>query len=100
MPVETLAASSGHNQTQYTQQTVIANQVSFKNNMDKLVKERPTERIDSSMDDNLKRDKPTDTSIETTTKTDIDENNVVVFTRYDSKGKEITRVPPNYKSKV
>jgi hypothetical protein len=32
----------------------------------------------------------------TTTKTVIDDENVVVFTRYDSEGKEINRVPPGY----
>lgn len=33
---------------------------------------------------------------ETTTETIIDDNNVIVFTRYDSNGKEINKVPPGY----
>ena len=38
----------------------------------------------------------TGTQSETTTKTTIDDENVIVFTRYDSEGKEINKVPPGY----
>ncbi len=33
---------------------------------------------------------------ETTTETIIDDENTIVFTRYDSEGKEINKVPPGY----
>jgi len=35
---------------------------------------------------------------ETTTQTTIENKNEIVFTRYDSEGKEINRVPPDYKA--
>ncbi len=37
-----------------------------------------------------------ETQSETTTKTTIDDKNVIVFRRYDSDGKEINKVPPGY----
>ena len=39
------------------------------------------------------------TQSETTTKTTIENKNEIVFTRYDSEGKEINRVPPEYDAK-
>jgi len=36
------------------------------------------------------------TQSDTTTRTIIDDQKVVVFTRYDSEGKEINKVPPGY----
>ena len=36
------------------------------------------------------------TQNETTTETTIEDNNVIVFTRYDSEGKEVNKVPPGY----
>jgi len=35
----------------------------------------------------------------TTTRTIIDEEKVIVFTRYDSEGKEINKVPPGYEAR-
>ena len=35
---------------------------------------------------------------DTSTKTTIENKNEIVFTRYDSEGKEINRVPPDYKA--
>ena len=36
------------------------------------------------------------TQNETTTETTIEDKNVIVFTRYDSEGKEVNKVPPGY----
>ena len=87
MIIEPIANS---NQQQQNINVVAASEIHFKEGLNKTIKERPVENIGSGG-----RNEP-----ETTTKTVIDKNKVLVFTRYDEEGNVINEVPPGYVAEV
>ena len=90
MPIESIAGALNLNEQQMSYNSGINEQVRIAEQNTKAREVRPVEDAgDSSKAKEGKRD-------ETTTKTIIDDQNVVVFTRYDSDGNEINRVPPGY----
>ena len=90
MAIESISEANFSNQQQ---QLVINEQIFLKNESDKSNQVRITEKLDSFKNETNKRE-------ETTSKMDIDENKIIVFTKYDENGKIITRVPPNYNKKL
>ena len=90
MPIESIAGSLSLNEQQISYNSGINEQVRAVEQNSKAREVRPVEDAgDSSKAKEGKRD-------ETTTKTIIDDQNVIVFTRYDSDGNEINKVPPGY----
>ena len=90
MAIETIAAGISLNE----QQTNYNNGV---NEQARVVEQNAMAREVRPVEDTGGSSKPkAETQKETTTETTIDKENVIVFTRYDSEGKEINKVPPGY----
>jgi hypothetical protein len=66
----------------------VISEVHFKEGMNKTIKERPIEDVGNETSKKA--------GDETTTKTIIDKNKVLVFTRYDEEGNVVNKVPPGY----
>ena len=90
MAMETIAGSISLNEQQMNYNSDVNAQAQAVDQNAKAREVRPVE--DSGASAKTK----TGTQSETTTKTTIDDKNVVVFRRYDSDGKEINKVPPGY----
>ena len=71
-----------------TSNVSVISEVHFKEGMNKTIKERPIEDVGNETSKKA--------GDETTTKTIIDKNKVLVFTRYDEEGNVINKVPPGY----
>jgi len=90
MPIESIAAALSLNEQQTNYNNTVNDQARVVEQNAKAREVRPVEDAgDSSKPKAQKQD-------ETTTETIIDDKNVIVFTRYDSEGKEINKVPPGY----
>ena len=90
MPIESIAGALNLNEQQMSYNSIVNEQVRAVEQEAKAREVRPVEDAgDGSKAKAGKRD-------ETTTKTIIDDQKVVVFTRYDSDGNEINKVPPGY----
>ena len=90
MPIESIAAAINLNEQQMNYNSSVNEQVRVVEQNNKAREVRPVEDAgDTSKAKAGKRD-------ETTTETIIDDQNVVVFTRYDREGNEINKVPPGY----
>ena len=98
MPIEPIMNSTNHNQQNSHHQMVIDAKVLFKKELDKEREVVKTEEIENESDVSSKRQASQDET--TTTSTDIDKNNVVIFTRYDNKGDVVNVVPPGYKKEA
>jgi len=90
MPIESIAAALSLNEQQMNYNSGVNEQVRVVEQNAKAREVRPVEDAgDSSKPKAGMQD-------ETTTETTVDDKNVIVFTRYDSEGREINRVPPGY----
>ena len=88
--LESTAAGLGLNEQQMNYNNTVNDQARVVEQTAKAREQRPVEDTGDSS-------KPkAGTEAETTTETIIDAENVIVFTRYDSEGREINRVPPGY----
>ncbi|HDZ24781.1 MAG: hypothetical protein JRJ86_08035 [Deltaproteobacteria bacterium] len=88
--LESTAAGLGLNKQQMNYNNTVNDQARVVEQNAKAREQRPVEDAgDSSKPKAWTQDK-------TTTETIIDDENVIVFTRYDSDGREINRVPPGY----
>jgi len=87
---EVAGTMSRFNEQQVNYNSTIAAQAQVVNENAKAREVRPAEEAGDSAKAKA------GTQSETTTKTTIENKNEVVFTRYDSEGKEINRVPPEY----
>ena len=74
----------------------MASEVHYKEVMNKTIKERPVEDVGND----TSKEASNRNSDETTTKTIIDKDKIVVFTRYDEEGNIINKVPPGYVTKA
>ena len=88
---EVAGTMSRFNEQQVNYNSTVAAQAQVVEQNAKAREVRPTEEAGDSA--NAKAGTQSQT---TTTETTIDDENVVVFTRYDSEGKEINQVPPGY----
>ena len=93
MPIESIASALSLNEQQTNYNTGVGEQVRFVEQNARARETRPVEDAGDSPEAKA------EAQYETTTKTVIDENNTIVFTRYDSEGREINRVPPGYDEK-
>jgi len=93
MGMEAIAGAISLNEPQISYNSSVGAQAQVVEQNAKAREVRPVEDAGDSA-------KPkTGTQENTTTKTIIDEQKVVVFTRYDSDGKEINKVPPGYEAR-
>jgi hypothetical protein len=86
MVIEPITTNNNQQQQNFSG-NVTMNEIQFKANLNKVAEDRPIEE-------------DTDNSTETTTETIIDDNKVLVFTRYDDEGNAVNVVPPGYVAKV
>ena len=93
MPIESIAAGLSLNEQQINYNSNVNEQTRVIEENAKAREARPVENTGDSAKPNARM------QYETTTKTTIEDKNVIVFTRYDSEGKEINRVPPGYDGK-
>lgn len=90
MPIESIAGALNLNEQQMNYNSIVNEQIRVVEQDTKAREVRPVENAgDGSKAKAGKRD-------ETTTKTIIDDQKIIVFTRYDSEGNEINKVPPGY----
>lgn len=93
-PIAEVAGTIGRlNEQQVNYNSTVAAQAQVVEQNAKAREVRPTEETGDSAKAKA------ETQFETTTQTTIDDDNVIVFTRYDSEGKEINKVPPGYDAK-
>ncbi len=90
MPIEPIAAGLNLNEPQMNYNSGLNEQTRVVEQNAKTREMRPVEDTTESLQSKARSRE------ETTTKTIIDEQKVIVFTRYDSEGKEINKVPPGY----
>ena len=90
MGIETIAGAINLNEPQMSYNSTVNAQAQAVEQNAKAREMRPVENIADSAKPKEGAQNPT------TTETVIDDENVVVFTRYDSEGKEINKVPPGY----
>jgi len=90
MPIESIAAALSLNEQQMNYNSGINEQARVVEQNAKAREVRPVEDAGDSSQPKAR------TENETTTETTIEDRNVIVFTRYDSEGKEINKVPPGY----
>ena len=88
--IESIAAALSLNEQQINYNSGVNEQVRAVEQKAKAMEVRPVEDAGDSSKSKA------GTQDETTTKTVIDDKNTIVFTRYDSDGKEINKVPPGY----
>ena len=93
MPIESIAAGLSLNEQQINYNSNVNEQTRVVEQNAKARESRPVEKTGDSTKPNARM------QYETTTKTTIEDKNVIVFTRYDSEGKEINKVPPGYDGK-
>ena len=90
MAIESIAAGLNLNAQQTNYNTGV-------NEQGRIVEQNAKAREVRPVEDTGDSSKPkAGTNNETTTETIIDDKNIIVFTRYDSNGKEINKVPPGY----
>lgn len=89
--LESSAAGLGLNEQQTNYNNTVKDQARVVEQTAKAREQRPVENAGDSS-----KPKEPEMQSETTTKTIIDDRNVIVFTRYDSHGREINKVPPGY----
>ena len=90
MEIAGVAGATSLNEQQVNYNSTVAAQAQVVDENAKAREVRPAEEAGDSAKAKA------GTQSETTTKTTIENKNEVVFTRYDSEGKEINRVPPEY----
>ena len=93
MPIESIAAGLSLNEQQVNYNSGINEQVRA---VEQNARARELRPVEDAGDSSKPKER---TQEQTTTKTIIDEQKVVVFTRYDSDGREINKVPPGYDAK-
>lgn len=87
--IESTAAGLGLNEQQSNLNSIIKEQVDFVQKNDKTREMRPVENAENSPEPKM------DLQEETTTKTTIEENNIIVE-RYNKEGKLVNKVPPGF----
>lgn len=87
--IESTAAGLGLNEQQSNLNNIIKEQVDFVQKDDKTREMRPVENAEDSPEPKM------DLPGETTTKTTIEENNIIVE-RYNKEGKLVNKVPPGF----
>jgi hypothetical protein len=92
MPIESITEGLSRDEQQTRYSGVVNEQVHF---MARDAKAREIRSVENMGDSDSSKPKA-EMQSDTTTKTDIVDKNVVVFTRYDSEGREINRVPAEY----
>jgi hypothetical protein len=86
--ISAVAGATNLNEQQVNYNSTVAAQAQFVDENAKAREVRPTEEAGDSAKAKA------ETQSQTTTKTTIENKTDIVFTRYDSEGKEISRVPP------